>query len=287
MRPELAHLLDILDLERLEENLFRGRSPREGWQRVFGGQVIGQALVAATRTVVAARPAHSLHGYFLRPGDPTIPIIYEVERLRDGGSFSTRRVLAIQHGAAIFALTASFHGREEGLEHAVAAPSVAGPDALPDGEALQTMIRANVPEHFRGFFIRDRAIELRPTDMRHYLTRDALAPEQTVWVRAVDRLPDDPAVHQAVLAYISDMTLLDTAFFAHGTNVFAPDLQSASLDHAMWFHRPFRADAWLLYATDSPSAQGARGFTRGFLFDEAGGLIASTAQEGLMRRRTR
>lgn len=287
MRPAVAKLLEILDLEPLEHNLFRGRSPQEGWQRVFGGQVIGQALVAATRTVEAARPAHSLHGYFMRPGDPAVPIIYEVTRLRDGASFATRLVQAIQHGAAIFTLTASFHVAEEGFTHAFPAPDVPDPDALPDEVELKALIIAKAPENIRGYFLRDRPIELRPVDVRHYVTREKLAPLQNVWVRATDRLPDDPAIHQAVLAYLSDMTLLDTAFFAHGTSVFDPDMLSASLDHAMWFHRPFRADEWLLYATDSPSASDARGFTRGLIYDRAGALIASTAQEGLMRRRTR
>lgn len=287
MRPALTRLLEILDLETLEQNLFRGRSPQEGWQRVFGGQVIGQALVAATRTAPLDRPCHSLHGYFMRPGDPAVPIIYEVDRLRDGGSFSTRRVLAIQHGAAIFALTASFHVEEEGVEHAFPAPDVPSPEELADEETLKALILAKAPDNIRGYFTRERAIELRPTDLRHYLTDEKLPPRQDVWVRVTGALPDDTAIHRAALAYLSDMTLLDTAFFAHGTSVFAPDMQSASLDHAMWFHRPFRADDWLLYASDSPSARGSRGFTRGLLYDRAGHLVASTAQEGLMRRRTR
>jgi acyl-CoA thioesterase-2 len=284
MRPAVAELLATLDLEPLERNLYRGRSPQVGWQRVFGGQVIGQALVAANRTV-EGRPAHSLHGYFMRPGDPSVPIIYEVDRVRDGRSFSTRRVLGIQHGEAIFSMSASYHNDEEGLSHAAAAPDVPGPEDLPDEAALRETMLREAPENIRRYFERERPIELRPVDLRHYLSTEPLEPVQHVWVRCTDRLPDDPALHRAVLAYLSDMTLFDTALFPHGLSVFNRAVQVASLDHAMWFHRPFRADEWHLYAQDSPTSFGARGLTRGSIFARDGTLVASTAQEGLMRRR--
>ena len=277
-------LLSILDLEPLEHNLFRGRSPDIGWQRVFGGQVIGQALVAAARTV-EGRIAHSLHGYFLRPGDPAVPILYEVDRIRDGLSFTTRRVAAIQHGRPIFSMEVSFQVAEAGLDHQIAMPAVPPPEELPSESDISSLYLEGAPESVRRYWERERPIELRPVDLRHYLGREALEPSQYVWVRATGRLPDDPEIHRCVLAYASDMTLLDTALFPHGRMVFDPDLQAASLDHAMWFHRPFRADDWLLYAEDSPSASGGRGFNRGSLFSRDGQLVASVAQEGLIRVR--
>ena len=277
-------LLSILDLEPLEHNLFRGRSPQVGWQRVFGGQVVGQALVAAARTV-EGRIAHSLHGYFLRPGDPAVPILYEVDRIRDGRSFTTRRVVAIQHGKAIFSMAVSFQAEESGLDHQIAMPAVPQPEDLPSESDISRLYLEGAPEPVRRYWERERPIELRPVDLRHYLGREALEPSQNVWVRATGKLPDDPEIHRCVLAYASDMTLLDTALFAHGRMVFDPDLQAASLDHALWFHRPFRADEWLLYAEDSPSASGGRGFNRGNLFSRDGRLVASVAQEGLIRVR--
>jgi acyl-CoA thioesterase-2 len=285
MRSAVDDLLSILDLEPLEHNLFRGMSPQVGWQRVFGGQVIGQALVAASRTVPQERSVHSLHGYFLRPGDPAVPIIYEVDRIRDGGSFTTRRVVAIQHGKPIFSVAASFQTFEEGLDHQATMPDVPMPEDLPGEAELKEKFLAHAPEAVRRYWERDRPIELRPVDMTHYFSRSKLTPSQNVWVRASAALPDDPRIHSCVLAYASDMTLLDTSLFAHGTSVFDPKLQVASLDHAMWFHRPFRADEWLLYAEDSPSASGGRGFTRGSLFSRYGQLVASVAQEGLIRVR--
>ncbi len=277
-------LLSILDLEPLEHNLFRGRSPQVGWQRVFGGQVIGQALVAAARTV-EGRIAHSLHGYFLRPGDPAVPILYEVARIRDGRSFTTRRVDAIQHGRPIFSMEASFQVEEAGLIHQIPMPAVPPPEELPSESDISSLYLEGAPESVRRYWARERPIELRPVDLRHFLGREALEPAQYVWVRATGQLPDDPEIHRCVLAYASDMTLLDTALFPHGRNVFDADLQAASLDHAMWFHRPFRADEWLLYAEDSPSASGGRGFNRGSLFSRDGSLVASVAQEGLIRLR--
>jgi acyl-CoA thioesterase-2 len=284
MANAIETLLSILDLEPLEHNLFRGRSPQVGWQRVFGGQVIGQALVAAQRTV-EGRAAHSLHGYFMRPGDPAVPIIYQVERMRDGGSFSTRRVTAIQHGEAIFTLAASFQTGEDGFDHQIAMPDVPPPESLPSESDLKELFIKSAPEPVRRYFERERSLELRPVDASHYVSRDKLPPVQHVWLRAIGRLPDDPAIHRSVLAYASDMTLLDTSLYAHGRNIFDRDLQVASLDHALWFHRPFRADEWLLYSEDSPSASGGRGLARGSLFSRDGVLVASVAQEGLIRQR--
>jgi len=283
MNTAIDSLLSILDLEPLEHNLFRGRSPQAGWQRVFGGQVIGQALVAASRTVEEKRHIHSLHGYFLRPGDPSVPIIYEVDRIRDGGSFTTRRVVAIQHGQAIFSMAGSFQVTEEGLSHQVEMPKVPMPEDLPSEQELKEKFLKVAPENVRRYWERERPIEMRPIDLTHYFSDKKLPPAQHVWVRATGALPDDPRIHQCVLAYASDMTLLDTSLFPHGKSVFSPDIQPASLDHAMWFHQPFRADEWLLYAEDSPSASGGRGMNRGMLFTRDGKLIASTAQEGLIR----
>jgi acyl-CoA thioesterase-2 len=282
MPHAVANLLTILDLERIEENIFRGNSPQVGWQRVFGGLVIAQALVASARTVEGRAP-HSLHGYFLLPGDPSAPIVYEVDRLRDGKSFATRRCNAIQHGRAIFSLSASFQIDEEGLEHALAMPDVPRPETLPSEAEMVARHGAVMPEPIRRWFASDRPIEARPVDLSRYVRRAAGAPEQSVWLRATGKLPDDPAIHRAVLAYLSDMTLLDTALIAHGHTVFDADLQIASLDHALWFHRPFRADEWLLYVQDSPTSGGARGLTRGLIYSHDGRLIASVVQEGLIR----
>lgn len=278
-------LLTTLDLERLEENLFRGRSPQVGWQRVFGGQVIGQALVAAQRTVDAGRFVHSLHAYFLRPGDPQVPIIYDVDRLRDGSSFATRSVVAIQHGKAIFSMSASFQFDEEGFDHQVRMPKVADPESLLGENEIRAQFLAAAPEAIRRYWERPRPIEIRPVSLTHYFSRDKLEPAQDVWIKAVGAVPDQRDLQAAVLAYLSDMTLLDTSLYAHGTSIFDHTLQVASLDHAMWFHRPCRMDDWLLYTQDSPSTFGARGMTRGSLFDRSGVLIASVAQEGLIRKK--
>jgi acyl-CoA thioesterase-2 len=285
MSTAVADLLTLLDLERLETNLFRGNSPQVGWQRVFGGQVIGQALVAACRTVEERAP-HSLHAYFLLPGDPSVPIIYEVERLRDGGSFSTRRVKAIQHGSAIFTLSASFHREEPGLAHQTAMPVVPAPEELPDETMMRNSMLPSMPDAVRRYFERERPIELRPVEFTRYVTGEPRPPVFHLWIRATGPLPDDPAIHQCVLAYASDMTLLDTTLIAHGRTVFQRDIQAASLDHALWFHAPFRADEWLLYAQDSPFSGGARGFSRGSIYTRDGRLVASVAQEGLIRVRS-
>ena len=284
MSRALEMLLSILDIEKLEENLFRGLSPQAGWQRVFGGQVIGQALVAAHRTV-NGRPAHSLHAYFLRAGDPAVPIIYEVDRIRDGGSFSTRRVVAIQHGQAIFSMAASFHKPEEGLQHQMKMPEVPPPEALPSEAELKACLIDRVPPQVKAYWERERPIEIRPVDLSRYLSPENRAPSQQVWIRATGNLGDDLALHQCVLAYASDFTLLDTALIAHGRFIFDPRLMLASLDHAIWFHRPFRADDWLLYVQDSPTSGAGRAFCRGTLFSRKGVLVASTAQEGLVRER--
>ncbi len=284
--PALRALLSTLDLEPLEDNLFRGARGNEGWQRVYGGQVLGQALTAASRTVDPARPAHSLHGYFLLAGDPSQPIIYDVERIRDGGSFTTRRVKAIQHGRPIFTMSASFHKSEESFDHQSAMPDVPPPEALPNPKDLIGGLIEKLPQSMRSYWERERPIDMRIVDVSRYLTREKKTPLQHIWIRANGRLPDDLSVHQAVLAYASDFTLLDTALIAHGKLLFDADVQLASLDHALWYHRPFRADEWMLYVQDSPSAFGARGFCRGTIYARNGDLIASVAQEGLMRRRT-
>jgi len=285
MSRALDQLLTILDIERLEENLFRGLSPQVGWQRVFGGQVIGQALVAANRTV-NGRLAHSLHAYFLRPGDPSVPIIYNVDRIRDGGSFTTRRVVAVQHGQAIFSMAASFHKEETGLEHQIKMPEVPPPESLPSEAELKACLIDRVPPQVKAYWERERPIEIRPVDLSRYLTPGNHAPSQQVWIRATGELPNDQSLHQCVLAYASDFTLLDTALIAHGRFVFDPKLILASLDHALWFHRKLRADEWLLYAQDSPISGGGRAFCRGMLFTRDGKLVASTAQEGLLRERS-
>lgn len=280
----LAELLDHLDLERIDDAIFRGRSPDLGLPRVFGGLVVAQSLAAAERTVEGRAP-HSLHCYFLVGGDPKAAIIYQVERLRDGGSFSTRRVTAIQHGQPIFSMAASFHIEEEGFEHAVPAPAAPDPETLPNQHELAERFGALLPKQLLAYMRRPRPIEIRPTDLSRYLGAPQPQARQAVWMRAVSRLPDDPRVHRAVLAYLSDMLLIDTALVPHGSSVFLPEIQVASLDHAIWLHRPFRADEWLLYSQDSPSATGALGFARGMVHDRAGRLVASFAQEGLIRRR--
>jgi acyl-CoA thioesterase-2 len=287
MPAGIQELLSILNLEKLEHNLYRGRSPQVAWQRVFGGQTIAQALVAAQRTVEPDRHVHSLHGYFMRPGDITVPIVYEVDRIRDGGSFTTRRVVAIQHGHAIFSLEASFQVDEVGLEYQMPMPlDVPPPEELKSQSELLAEA-THVPEQIRLFWAKERPLELRPVYAEHYSSRDKLAPLQKVWIRLTGPVPNDRALRSAVLAYLSDMTLLDTATFAHGRGIFDPDIQAASIDHAMWFHREHDLDGWLLYTQDSPSTSGSRGFTRGALYAQDGTLIASVAQEGLIRLRTK
>ena len=285
MSKSLIDLISILDIEPLEQNLFRGRSPSAGWQRVYGGQVLGQALMAATRTVPPARVAHSLHAIFLLAGDPTTPIIYEVERIRDGGSFTTRRVKGIQHGRAMFAMSVSFQKAETSYDHQSTMPDVPPPEELPNERELTGRMLDLLPETMRNYWERDRPIEMRPVDISRYFSREPQTATQQTWMRATGRLPDDLALHQCIAAYASDFTLLDTALIAHGKLMFDKDIQLASLDHALWFHRPFRADDWLLYVQDSPNAHGGRGFCRGSLYSRDGQLVASVAQEGLVRQR--
>ncbi len=280
----LDRLLAILDLEPLEKNLWRGTSPDSSRYRVFGGQVIAQSLVAATRTV-ENRKVHSLHGYFMLGGDPTIPILYEVERIREGRSFVTRRVRAIQNGEAIFAMMASFHQEEQGLEHQLPMPDVPRPDALPDEAAIRARFVPHLSPTRGSYWKAPRAIELRPTDPEAYFTRTTASSIQNVWFRAAGPLPDDPTLHTTILAYASDMTLLDGAAVAHGRSVLDPEIQAASLDHALWLHADFRADQWLLYAQDSPWSGNARGLGRGLIYTEDGRLVATVAQEGLIRLR--
>jgi acyl-CoA thioesterase-2 len=280
----LDRLVDLLDLEQIELDIFRGRSPSDRRQRVFGGQVAGQALVAAGRTVPADRPVHSLHAYFIRPGDPAVPLVYIVDRVRDGRSFTTRRVSAIQHGKTIFTLSASFHHDEPGPVHAIAMPQVPPPESvLPSHERLEKLLG----EPARRFFA-DNPIDLRvigPLSYEAQLDPSLRTDRNLVWLRADGELPDDPLLHVCLMTYASDMTLLDTVLLRHGLSWADGHTSGASLDHAMWFHRPFRADRWLLYAQDSPVAGGARGLARGEVFTEEGELVVSVVQEGLIRTR--
>ena len=281
-RQALDDLLVLLELEPLEVNLFRGLSPDEDQQRVFGGQVAAQALVAAGRTVESDRPVNSLHSYFLRPGDPNVPIIYEVDRIRDGRSFTTRRVIAIQHGKAIFNLAASFQIVETGPDHAMAMPEVPGPEALPTyRERLQPYL-PRLGAEMVEWLSRERPIDSRPVEDPHWLQPGPRQPEQDVWIRTNGTLPDDPLLHACVVAYASDLSLLDTATLPHAIG-YDGHYQMASLDHAMWFHRPFRADEWLLYHQMSPSAHGARGLALGHVFTREGTLAITVMQEGLIR----
>ena len=283
-KTPIQEVLDLLDLEKIEENIFRGVSPTDRIQRVFGGQVLGQALVAAARTV-DGRLCHSLHAYFLRAGDPKVPILYEVDRSRDGTSFTSRRVVAIQHGRPIFTLEASFQRAESGYEHQFEMPLVPAPETLPSDQELRAKAADRLPEEARAWFSRPRPIEMRPVEPREYFAPEKRPPHEMLWIRAIGSLPDDLALHQCLLAYASDMSLLDSGLLPHGIGWFDNKVQMASLDHAMWFHRPFRVDEWLLYVQDSPSASGARGFNRGLLYTHDGKLAASVAQEGLMRPR--
>lgn len=276
MTKALDEVIQLLDLEQIEADIYRGESPPgERRQRVFGGQVAGQALVAAGRTVPADRPVHSLHAYFIRPGDPTVPLLYLVERVRDGRSFTTRRVSTVQHGKTIFTLSASFHRPEPGFEHAGAMPDVPAPEEM----AAEPLAEGEMPAN--------------PIDIRHVSQLAAgglgaqpeAGPRQMVWLRANGELPDDPLLHVCLMTYASDMTLLDTVLLPHGVSWDESVATGASLDHAMWFHRPFRADRWLLYVQDSPSASGARGLARGEVFTRSGELVVSVVQEGLLRPR--
>ena len=282
MQP-LNKIIETLDLEEIELNHYLATSPNEGWQRVYGGQVIGQALVAASRTVSTDRSAHSLHGYFLRAGDTDIPILYKVDRIRDGNSFTTRRVVAVQRGQAIFTMSISFQVDEGGLNHQFDMPDVPGPDDLQTEDEIRQVQSKNWPKEFQDSFSGSSAIQVKPIEPIDLLNPKPAEPVQRCWMRCGDKLPDDPRIHQCVLAYLSDWSLLDTATRPHAVSFMQDNVQVASLDNAMWFHRPFRADEWLLYDQDSPSASGARGFNRGLIYNQSGELVASTTQEGLVR----
>lgn len=283
----IHELIELLQVEQLELNLFRGVSGDIGSRHVFGGQVLGQSLMAALRTVDPTRQAHSLHAYFLRPGDKRAPIVYDVDRIRDGTSFTTRRVVAIQHGRPIFNMSASFQVREEGSSHQDPMPQVPQPEGLLTEAEHRERYMPRVPEHLRDAYQRDRPIEIRPITVIDPLEPGVLPPVFDTWLKAQSCLPDVPGLHQAMLAYASDFYLLSAALLPHDMSFFDPELHIASLDHAMWFHRDFRMDEWLLYATESPSASGARGLSRGKFYTRDGRLVASTVQEGLVRRTRR
>jgi acyl-CoA thioesterase-2 len=281
MTKALHRLLELLDLEQIEVNIFRGRSPDERRQRVFGGQVAGQALVAAGRTVPADRPVHSLHAYFIRPGDPAVPIVYTVDRVRDGRSFTTRRVSAIQHGETIFTLSASFHRPEPGPEHADPMPDVPPPEMVERTSDRLARLLGQLPPQMA-----DNPIDLRsvgPLSVEAERDPSLRTTKNLVWLRVDGELPDDPLLHVCLMTYASDMTLLDSVLLGHGLSWVDGRTSGASLDHAMWFHRPFRADRWLLYVQDSPVAQGARGLAHGEVFTAEGELVVSVMQEGLIR----
>ncbi|MFT4687442.1 MAG: acyl-CoA thioesterase-2 [Neolewinella sp.] len=281
---QVSELLSLLDLERIEMNLFRGESRTVGSPRVFGGQVMAQALSAAMRTVPEDRFVHSFHGYFVLPGDLEIPIIFEVDRIRDGGSFTTRAVKAIQNGKAIFLLTASFQLDQEGFDHQVEMPKVLGYEELVSYDGMAKQFGDQLPKNIHKILSIERPIEFRPVEFLNPFAAEVYEPVRNVWLKTKGEMPADRRQNNLVLAYASDYNLLTTALFPHGKAIDHRNLQIASLDHAMWFHRPFRADEWLLYSIDSPSASGARGFTRGNIFDSEGKLVASVVQEGLMRK---
>lgn len=285
MADVLQGLIELLDVEPIEVNLFRGQSHDIGNKAVFGGQVLGQALAAALKTVSTDRRIHSLHGYFLRPGDVNVPIVYDVDRIRDGKSFTTRRVKAIQHGEAIFNMAASFQVPEDGLEHQSGMPSVPAPESLKSEYEWREVWAHHLPERLRAGFVRKRPVDIRPIDPQDPFAPDKREPRKLAWFRVDGALPDAPAVHQAMLAFASDFGLMGTAMLPHAVSWFTPQVQGASLDHAMWFHRPFRADEWLLYEMESPTSVGARGLNFGKIWSQDGRLVCTTVQEGLQRLR--
>jgi acyl-CoA thioesterase II len=282
---EISELLDLLNLEQIEENLFRGYSKTVGSANVFGGQVLAQALSAAINTVQEERHVHSLHSYFILPGNLDIPIIFQVDRIRDGGSFTTRRVKAIQQGREIFLMSASFQSDEIGFDHQIAMPKVQEPEQLVSWKDLAKHFGEFLPQNMYDFLNLDRPIEFRPVELYNPAVPEKRDPFRHIWMKSIGEMPENPKFHPLVLAYASDYNLLTSALLPHGKEGSIPKLQLASLDHAMWFHRPFRMDDWLLYAIDSPSASNSRGFTRGNIFTRDGKLVASVAQEGLMRPR--
>lgn len=285
MNQALTKLIEILSLQNVETNIYQGENVDLGFKSVFGGQVLGQALMAASYTTQPDRMVHSLHAYFLRAGDTKEPIFYEVDLIRSGKSFSTRRVVAKQHGRAIFSMSASFHKQEVGLDHAASMPqNIAGPDSLISELDIAKSIKDKLPKPIQEKFIRERPIEIRPIDPIDLFAPRKKNAQKASWMKASDKLPDQPLLHAALLAYASDFGLISAALLPHGKSFIDPNIQLASLDHSMWFHRDFRMDEWLLYQMESPSASGSRGLNRGQIFSQDGRLIASTAQEGLMRQ---
>ncbi|MEY3322900.1 MAG: hypothetical protein RLZZ417_2483 [Bacteroidota bacterium] len=282
---EISELLDLLKLEQIEENLFRGHSKTVGSANVFGGQVLAQSLSAAISTVPFDRHVHSLHSYFILPGNLDIPIVFQVDRIRDGGSFTTRRVKAIQQGREIFLMSASFQSDEIGFDHQISMPVVQSPEQLVSWKDLAKHFGEFLPQNMYDFLNLDRPIEFRPVELYNPAVPEKREPFRHIWMKSIGEMPEIASYHQLVLAYASDYNLLTSALLPHGKEGSIPKLQLASLDHAMWFHRPFRMDDWLLYAIDSPSASNSRGFTRGNIFTRDGKLVASVAQEGLMRPR--
>ncbi|WP_284244517.1 acyl-CoA thioesterase II [Thalassotalea insulae] len=285
MSQVLDDLLALLTLEKIEQGLYRGQSQDLGFKALFGGQVMGQALSAAQETVDSARSTHSLHSYFLRPGDAQKPVVYEVENIRDGRSFNTRRVQAIQNGKAIFYMTASFQQEETGFDHQINMPKVAGPENLPSFTDFIFDHQQFIPENVRGKFLSEKPIELRPVEQYNWVKPEKTDAVCHMWIKANGNLPDDPRIHKYMLAYTSDFHFLPTALFPHGVSHWQPNFQIATIDHAMWFHRPFRFDDWLLYVMESPTSVGGRGLVRGQIFNQQGELVATTMQEGVIRQR--
>lgn len=285
MSQALTNLLSLLELEQLEKGLFRGNSENLGLPQVYGGQVVGQALSAANATIDASRTINSFHSYFLHPGNPEQPIIYDVENLRDGRSFSTRRVKAIQNGRPIFYLTASYHGEEQGFEHQKSMPDIPGPEHFANESQLVAQIEAFLPEQTKKFFCCERPIEVRPVTVINPLKPEKAPPVQHLWIRANGQLPDDPLLHQYLLGYTSDWGFLVTALHPHGVTLMTPHFQVATIDHSMWYHRPFKMDEWLLYAIESPTSNNTRGLVRGEIYRQDGQLVATAVQEGVMRFR--
>jgi len=285
MSQVLDELLALLKLEVIEQGIYRGQSQDLGFRALFGGQVMGQALSAAKETVEEERLVHSLHSYFLRPGDASKPVVYEVEKIRDGKSFSTRRVQAIQNGKAIFYMTASFQYPESGFDHQDTMPDVPSPEELPSYNDFLIANQKYLPENARARFLAEKPIELRPVQQYNWFKPEVSKAESQVWIKANGMLPDDLRIHMYMLAYTSDFQFLPTALFPHGVSYFHPNFQIATIDHAMWFHRPFRFDDWLLYSIQSPSATSGRGLVKGQIFNQQGELVASTMQEGVIRQR--
>jgi acyl-CoA thioesterase-2 len=283
MSQPLKSLLSLLQLEQLEQGLFRGQSEHLGLPQVYGGQVVGQALSAARYTVNSDRMVHSFHSYFLYPGDPQKPIIYDVENLRDGKSLSTRRVKAIQNGRPIFFLTASYHGEADGFEHQNSMPEIPGPENFASETELAKMVADHLPENIKQMFLGGKPIEVRPVKVVNPLKPTKEEPKQYLWIKTNGEMPDDQLIHQYLLAYASDWGFLPTALHPHEVTLLTPKLQVATIDHSMWFHRPFKMDDWLLYAIESPTASNTRGLVRGEIFDRQGNLVASAIQEGVMR----